>query len=59
LLLFGSACLGLLALAPSECKADQGFRVYIGPAYPPYPNYYYHEKHRRHWHRRHHYYLGN
>ena len=33
-LLLGLAALGLVALAPTESKADDGFRIYIGPAHP-------------------------
>jgi hypothetical protein len=32
LLLLGLAGLGLVALAPTGSKADESFRVYIGPA---------------------------
>lgn len=39
----GLAALGLVALAPAESKADEGFRIYIGPAYQQYRPYYYGE----------------
>jgi hypothetical protein len=68
LFLLGLAALGLVALAPAESKADDGFRVYIGPAYQQerpyyredYPRYRYYrqpEEYRwRRWHRYHHRY---
>jgi hypothetical protein len=31
--LLGLAALGLIALAPTESKADDGFRVYVNPGY--------------------------
>jgi hypothetical protein len=67
LFLFVLAALGLVALAPTESKADEGFRVYIGPAYPDgyyyreyyYPRYRYYrhpdEYRWRRWHHRHYY----
>jgi hypothetical protein len=53
-LLLGLTALGLMALAPTKSEADEGVRVYIGPAYPHYRHYYYHEYYRHHWHRWHH-----
>jgi hypothetical protein len=35
-LFLGLTALGLVALAPTESKADDGFRVYISPGYPQY-----------------------
>jgi hypothetical protein len=32
--------LALIALAPTESKADDGFRIYISPGYPRYRPYY-------------------
>ena len=31
--LLGLAAFGLIALAPTESKADDGFRVYVSPGY--------------------------
>jgi hypothetical protein len=31
--LLGLAALGLIALPPTESKADDGFRVYVSPGY--------------------------
>jgi len=67
LLVLGLAALGLVTLAPSDSKADEGFRVYIGPAdqrpyyysedYPRYRYYRQPEEYRLHrWHRYHHRY---
>jgi hypothetical protein len=64
-LLLGLAALGLIALAPSEPKADDGFRVYVNPGYQQDGPYYYDQdgyRHYRHadeygwhsWHRDHH-----
>jgi hypothetical protein len=64
--LLGVAALGLVALAPTESKADDGFRVYVNPGYHQDRPYYYERdgsRHYRHadeyrWHRyyhRHHY----
>ena len=39
--LFGLAALGLIALAPTESKADDGFRVYVNPGYQQDRPYYY------------------
>ena len=39
--LVGLAALGLTTLGPTESKADDGFRVYIGPEYQQYRPYYY------------------
>ena len=39
--LLGLAALGLIALAPTESKADDGFRVYVSPGYQEYRHYYY------------------
>jgi len=65
--LLGLAALGLIALAPSESKAAEGFSIYVGPGYQQYRPYYYDSwryRHYRHadeyrwhrWHHRHHYY---
>jgi hypothetical protein len=67
LLLLGLAALGLVALAPAGSKADEGFRVYIGPAdqrpyydhedYPRYRYYRHPDEYRWHrWHRSYHRY---
>ena len=39
--LLGLTALGLIALAPTESKADDGFRIYISPGYPQDRPYYY------------------
>ena len=62
--LLGLAALGLVALMPTGSKADDGFRVYIGPAdqrpyyyredYPRYRYYRHPEEYR--WHRSYHRY---
>jgi hypothetical protein len=60
--LFGLLALGLIALGPTESRADEGFSIHIGPGYQQYrPNYYdsRHYRHYRHsdeyrWHRYHH-----
>jgi hypothetical protein len=63
--LFGLAALGLIALAPTESKADDGFRISVHPGYQQDGPYYYDEdgyRHYRHsdeyrwhrWHRYHH-----
>jgi hypothetical protein len=65
--LLGLAALGLFALAPTQSRADDGFRVYIGPAYQQERPYYYREDYPRYryyrhsdeyrwqrWHRSHH-----
>jgi hypothetical protein len=65
--LLGLAGLSLVAMAPAQSKADEGFRVYIGPAdqrpyyyredYPRYRYYRYPNEYRWHrWHRNHHRY---
>jgi hypothetical protein len=36
----GLAALGLVASAPTESKADQGFSIQIGPGYQQYRPYY-------------------
>jgi hypothetical protein len=63
--LLGLAGLGLVALAPTGSKADEGFRVYTGPAdqrpyyredYPRYRYYHPEEYQWRRWHRYHHRY---
>jgi hypothetical protein len=67
--LLGLAALGLIALAPTQSRADDGFRVYIGPAYQQDRPYYYREDYPRYryyrhqdeyrgqrWHRSHHRY---
>jgi hypothetical protein len=58
--------LGLVVLTPAKSKADEGFRVYIGPAYSKDRPYYYREDASRYryyrnpdeyrWHRYHHRY---
>jgi hypothetical protein len=57
-LLLGLTALGLFAVAPIQSKADDGFRIYVGPGYQQYRPYYYGEdswryRHYR-WHRWHH-----
>jgi hypothetical protein len=37
----GLTVLGLIALAPTESKADNGFRIYISPEHSQYRPYYY------------------
>jgi hypothetical protein len=39
--LLGLAALGLIALAPTESKGDDGFRVYVNPGYQQDRPYYY------------------
>jgi hypothetical protein len=64
-----TAALALFAWAPTQSKADEGFRVYVDPGYQEYRPYYYGEdswRYRRYrraeeyrwrrWHHRHHYY---
>jgi hypothetical protein len=59
--LLGLAALGLMALAPTESKAD-GISIYVGPRYHQYRPYYYDSwryRHYRHsdryrWHRGYH-----
>jgi hypothetical protein len=41
LFLLGLAALGLIALAPKESKADDGFRIYVNPGYRQDRPYYY------------------
>jgi len=52
-LLLGLAALGLVALAPAVSKADEGFRIYIGPDHrEDYPRYrYYRHPDEYRWHR--------
>jgi hypothetical protein len=62
--LLGLAVLGLIALAPAESKADDGFRIYISPHSQYRPYYYGGDRYRYHhhadeyrwqrWHRYHH-----
>ena len=64
--LLGLAALGLVALTPTQSRADEALRVYIGPAdqrpyyyREDYPRYRYRhpEEYRAHrWHRYHHRY---
>ena len=49
--LLGLVVLGLIALAPTQSKADEGFRVYIGPA--DQRPYYYREDYPRYRYYRH------
>jgi hypothetical protein len=66
LFVLGLAALGLTTLAPAGSKADEGFRIYIGPGdqapylyreyYPRYRYYRYPDEYRWHrWHHRHYY----
>ncbi len=48
--LLGLAALGLIALAPIESKADDGFRVYVSPGYQEYRPYYYGDDRYRYYH---------
>jgi hypothetical protein len=48
--LWGLAALGLIALTPTESKADDGFRVYVDPGYPQYGPYYYGDDRYRYYH---------
>jgi hypothetical protein len=65
--LLGLAALGLVVLAPIQSKAEDGFRVFIGPAdqrpyyyREDYPRYrYYGHPHEYQWHRWHHRYDYN
>jgi hypothetical protein len=60
--LLGLAALGLMALAPTDSKADDGFRIYVNPGYQQDRPYYYDAYGYRHyryadeyrWHRYHH-----
>jgi hypothetical protein len=64
--LLGLAALALVVLAPTGSKADEGFRIYIGPGdqrpdyreeYPRYPYYRHPQEYRWHrWHRSYHRY---
>jgi hypothetical protein len=49
--LLGLAALGLIALVPTESKADDGFRVYVSPAYQPEGPYYYRDDRYRYYRR--------
>jgi hypothetical protein len=51
--LFGLAALGLSDMAPAQSSADEGFRVYIGPAYQQERPYYYREDYPRYRYYRH------
>ena len=48
--LLGLAALGLVALSPTESKADQGFSIQIGPEYQQYRPYYYGDDRYRYYH---------
>jgi hypothetical protein len=63
--LLGMAAFGLIASAPTDSKADDGFRIYVNPGHQQYrPFYYDNDRYRsyRHadeyrwhrWHRYHH-----
>ncbi len=47
----GLAAFGLMALAPTESKADDGFRVYVNPGYQQVRPYYYGDDRYRYYHR--------
>jgi hypothetical protein len=51
--LLGLASLGLIAGAPTQSRADEGFRVYIGPAYQQERPYYYYREEPRYRYYRH------
>jgi hypothetical protein len=53
ILLLGLAGLGLIAMAPTQSKADEGFQVYIGPSYQRYDPYYYRDDYPRYRYYRH------
>lgn len=66
ILLLGLAAVGLVASVSTQSKADEGFRVYIGPAdqrpyyyredYPGYRHYRHPDEYRwRRWHHRYYY----
>ena len=62
-ILLGLAALGAFALTPTGSKADDGFRVYIGPSNPQpqyAPDDYDYQRYREYrwhrWHRLHHRY---
>jgi hypothetical protein len=48
--LLGLTALGLIALAPTQSKADDGFRVYVDPGYQQYRPYYYGDDRYRYYH---------
>ena len=48
--LLGLAVLGLIALAPTQSKADDGFRVYVDPGYQQYRPYYHGDDRYRYYH---------
>ena len=48
--LLGLAALWLMSLAPTESKADDGFRVYVNPGYQQDRPYYYGDDRYRYYH---------
>jgi hypothetical protein len=48
--LLGLAALGMVALTPTESKADDGFRVYVNPGFQQVRPYYYGDDRYRYYH---------